>query len=93
MQMFPAQSTVELFPCPLQGEISTAIACDKQGRVKALSSIWPARFHPSNTEALALPGASVTVIGREGITLLVEPMVVPAPLLTNSHRCADVEVN
>lgn len=75
--------SVELFPTPEIATVDLTISYDRPGRVKYQSSYWPARFFDSNTDSncaieqsIALkPKEEVMVVGREGITLLVTPIV------------------
>gem|GEM_PF-4616990 len=52
---------------------SPAIAPNQPGRVKYKASYWSAKLYPSDRETSPLtPGQLVGVVGREGITLLVQ---------------------
>lgn len=64
---------IELFSEPGVGEVVKLIAPNRRGRIKFRASFWPARFYPE-TATQALPSDQVTVIGRDGITLLVVPL-------------------
>jgi membrane protein implicated in regulation of membrane protease activity len=71
--------SVELFPTQEIAIVDVTISCDRPGRIKYQSSYWPARFansHCDSQEMIALkPKEEVMVVGREGITLLVAPIV------------------
>lgn len=63
---------VELFSQPVEGIVEDAIAPNEPGRVKCQGTSWPARFYkPSQTTVS--PGASVVIVGIQGLTLLVIP--------------------
>jgi membrane protein implicated in regulation of membrane protease activity len=64
---------VELFAEPGVGEVVKMIAPNERGRIKFRASFWPARFY-TDSQTNALPSELVTVIGRDGITLLVTPI-------------------
>lgn len=70
--LFP--STVEMLPEPKRGTVEKAIAPNQRGRVKAMGSYWPAKFYRADSLDQLLPGQSVLVVAREGITLLVMPL-------------------
>ncbi|MEO0405970.1 MAG: NfeD family protein [Cyanobacteria bacterium P01_A01_bin.135] len=93
MRLFPYEPTVELFPQTLSGEVVEQIACAGKGRIYFQATHWNARFHPSNTTALALPGSHLNVIGREGTTLLVEPEIVEVEPSTLVIQSAKADVN
>ena len=70
---------IELFPTPEIAIVDVTISCDRPGRIKYQSSYWPARFlqpRGDSQEKITLkPKEEVMVVGREGITLLVAPIV------------------
>lgn len=70
---------IELFAQPGVGEVVKMIAPNGKGRVKFRASFWPARFYPES-QTHALPSSQVAVIGRDGITLLVTPIVSSAQI-------------
>ncbi|MCG8361720.1 MAG: NfeD family protein [Pseudanabaenales cyanobacterium] len=45
------------------------------GRVYFQATYWPARFYQSDCQLTVLPGDLVTIVGRQGLTLLVKPKV------------------
>jgi hypothetical protein len=53
------------------GEVEQAIATNKRGRVRFMATSWFARFNQPNGQIELLPGTTVRVIGRQGLTLLV----------------------
>lgn len=53
-------------------EVIEVISLRKPGRIYFEGSYWAARFQDSCLQNLALPGSFVKVIGRQGITLIVE---------------------
>lgn len=59
------------FGKPIMGIVAEAISPDKPGRVKCQATYWPAKFCQTNCQNTLEKSQSVTVVGREGITLLV----------------------
>jgi formylglycine-generating enzyme required for sulfatase activity len=55
------------------GEVVEAIAPNKRGRVKFGGSYWSAQLYPE-AQTQVLPSEQVSVVGRDGITLLVTPI-------------------
>lgn len=53
----------------------TVTACEPDGQVRLAGELWQARC-----EAGAGPGEAVRVLGREGLTLLVEPETTRKPV-------------
>ena len=53
-------------------EVIDEISLIKPGRIYFEGSYWFARFQVSSRHPLALPGSWVKVVGRQGITLIVE---------------------
>lgn len=81
--------TVKMFPQPLLGIVEQAIAYNQRGRVKFDGTYWPARFYNPDCQATVSPNQFVTVVAREGITLLVvpiDPVTVPEPHLEMLNR-------
>ncbi|PSN18788.1 hypothetical protein C7271_10725 [filamentous cyanobacterium CCP5] len=66
---------VELFNRPGKARVERPIQPDQQGRVFYGGTYWPARFYDSaefvNTEV----ASQLSVVGRQGITLLVAPLM------------------
>ena len=67
------QSTIEIFPEPIFGTVEQAIAPHRPGRVQCLGTSWPARFHAKSYSIILYPEMLVTIVGIQGITLLVLP--------------------
>lgn len=66
--------TVELFERLGTARVERAIAGNERGRVFYEGTYWPARFY--SADALQAEVSDwVTVVGRQGITLLVQPTV------------------
>jgi membrane protein implicated in regulation of membrane protease activity len=65
---------IELFAAPHEGIIDRPISPHQPGRVKAMGSIWNARFHQIDRQMVIAVGDRVLIVGRQGITLLVAPM-------------------
>ena len=71
--------TVELFKQPKAARVERTITTNLKGRVFFEGTYWPARVYETAEEIVsdyAMDVSSwVTVIGRQGLTLLVVPMV------------------
>ena len=65
---------ITLFPKPGKGIVEEIISKSQPGRVNFQATYWPARLYNPEQEVTLLPNTPVTVIGREGITLLVFPV-------------------
>lgn len=63
---------VQLFNEPVIGSVEQQITSHQAGRVACLGTSWPAQFYSPHTEFMLLPNEAVSVIGTQGITLLVE---------------------
>lgn len=64
-----------LFPTPLIGIVECAIAPNQTGRIKYKASYWSAKLYKGDRPTATLtPGQRVDVVGREGITLLVQSL-------------------
>ena len=62
------------FPEPVKAIVQEAITATKPGRVKFKASYWPAKLHQPQRGIKPVKlekDQAVSVIGREGITLLV----------------------
>jgi membrane protein implicated in regulation of membrane protease activity len=68
-QVIPEE--IVMFPTPFSAEVEEPISSHRSGRISCLASYWFAKlYHPQ--AGIEIPiGQTVTVIGREGITLLV----------------------
>ena len=62
-----------IFSTPIQGKVEQTITDNHSGRVKCLSSFWPAQLYEKDQVTTLFPGQIVNVVGRQGITLLVAP--------------------
>ncbi len=60
-----------MFPKPLPATVIESISCHQKGIVKFQGNYWHAKFYQNNAQIAILSGEPVTVIGREGNTLLV----------------------
>jgi membrane protein implicated in regulation of membrane protease activity len=70
---FSIKPAPELFPSPDTGIVDQAIAPNQPGRVKYQASYWPARLYQVTGSVQLQAQQAVQVVGREGITLLVQP--------------------
>ena len=52
------------------------ISLKKPGRIYFEGSYWAARLQDSRQQLLVLPGSFVKVVGRQGITLIVELLTI-----------------
>jgi membrane protein implicated in regulation of membrane protease activity len=68
------QKQIELFTAPIIGTIDRPITDELPGRVKALGTIWNARFYQLDGQIAIAAGDRVLVVGRQGITLLIQPL-------------------
>ncbi len=71
MSFFFTGEPIELFPQPLLGDVEQTITQSHPGRIKFQATTWPARFYEATCQAIAHPHDRVTIIGMQGITLLV----------------------
>jgi len=69
-----APEIIELFSQAAIGNVEETITLHLRGRVRFMATTWFARFYQPGSQTEALPGTSVKVIGREGLTLLVVPI-------------------
>ncbi|MBD0267142.1 NfeD family protein [Pseudanabaena sp. FACHB-2040] len=67
--------TVELFEKPGTARVERAIATDQRGRVYYEGTYWHARFYSLNQQVQVEVAERVTVIGRQGNALLVQPLL------------------
>ncbi|MGB3514984.1 MAG: NfeD family protein [Elainellaceae cyanobacterium] len=61
----------QLFTHPGRGTVVETITTSQRGRVRYLSSYWPARLHQETPFTQLTPEQTVVVLGREGMTLLI----------------------
>jgi len=78
--------SIELFPMPVFGKVEQPITSTQSGRVQAMASFWPAQFYDPNCQAILVPGHSVTIVGRQGIHLLVVPSGDRLPTISRSRH-------
>ncbi|MEO0533433.1 MAG: NfeD family protein [Cyanobacteria bacterium P01_A01_bin.123] len=67
------ETTVELFKKTGLGKVERTIAPNQKGRVFFEGTYWPARWHFPTEIGIAEVETWVTVLGRQGLTLLVQP--------------------
>ena len=65
---------VKLFSYPGSGKVEQTITLKIPGRVKFQGTYWPACLYHQDAQVTLFPEDTVTVIGRQGITLLVVPL-------------------
>jgi membrane protein implicated in regulation of membrane protease activity len=70
---FARQSAPELFSTPKVGVVDQIITLNQPGRIKYQASYWPARLYQVKGSIQLDSQQVVQVVGREGITLLVQP--------------------
>lgn len=68
-----APEEITRFPQPGIGKVEQTITPTQPGRVKFQATYWPARLYAPEYDVTLMPDETVTVIGRQGITLLVAP--------------------
>ena len=56
-------------------KVVRVITSEDAGRIRFQGTDWPAQFHCPDSQMSALPNTKVKVIGRRGLTLLVEPLL------------------
>lgn len=74
MSLTVAPETIEWFDCAKLSEVEQTITPHQRGRVRFMATSWFAQFYQPNGQTETLPGTSVRVIGRQGLTLLVMPV-------------------
>lgn len=70
--------TIELFEQPKTAKVDRVIETHQRGRVYYEGTYWHARFYSLNHQVQAEVASLVTVIGRQGLTLLVQPLLAAA---------------
>jgi membrane protein implicated in regulation of membrane protease activity len=72
--------TLELFDTPKPGRVERSITAQDKGRVFYEGTYWPAQLYPvvAGVNYALTPSSLVTVIGRQGLTLLVSPPIAAA---------------
>lgn len=76
---------VKLFPLAVYGIVEKTITATQTGRVRFQGSSWKARFYHPDYPA-AVSGESVKIVGRQGITLLVEPKDTAPPSIASADQ-------
>jgi membrane protein implicated in regulation of membrane protease activity len=71
--MFLTTETTELFSQKGTARVLRTITSEDAGRIRFRGTDWPARLNHSDSWVSVPPSAKVQVIGRRGLTLLVEP--------------------
>lgn len=66
--------SLELFPSAVTGLAVQPISLKVSGRVSYRASSWPARLYQVKKDCLVYSGQAVKIVGREGITLLIQPL-------------------
>lgn len=69
---------VELFNQPGKARVDRPIQPDQKGRVFYGGTYWPARFYDSAEFVNMEVASHLAVVGRQGVTLLVAPMIMAA---------------
>jgi len=67
-------STLTLSPSQCQGFVDQVVTPFRSGRVYFQATYWPARLSQTSTSKKLPPGAPVEIVGREGLTLLIQPI-------------------
>jgi membrane protein implicated in regulation of membrane protease activity len=70
---FSIRPAPEMFTTPEIGVVDKVIAPNQPGRIKYQASYWPARLYQVGGTIQLDSQQVVQVVGREGITLLVQP--------------------
>ncbi len=63
---------VQLFAEPVVGWVEQEISNSQPGRVACQGTSWPAQLYCPKGELVLLPNEAVSVVGSQGITLLVQ---------------------
>lgn len=66
---------IELFEQAEIGKAVNLITAERPGRVEFAYTRWRARFYYPNTQSMVGPNTLVSVVGRQGNTLLVLPFL------------------
>lgn len=76
-----------LFKDQDSGIVSTPITSTQSGRIKYQAVSWRASLYKTRTQISLQPGQTVKVIGRQGLTLLVQPDLKESqPCLATRHH-------
>lgn len=71
--MLFSRTKTQIFADAIEGIVEETISPRQPGRVKCDGTYWPAKLHRPNGQPAIRPGTRVSVVGIEGITLLVCP--------------------
>ena len=66
---------IELFATPVEGVIVRPADASRPSRVRTMGTTWNARFYQFENEISIASGDRVLVVGRQGITLLIVPLM------------------
>ena len=68
--------TTEWFSCPQLGKVEQTITPSQQGRIRFMATFWFARLYRPNAhnQIELLPGTTVKILGRQGLTLIIVPL-------------------
>ncbi|MBE7384747.1 MAG: NfeD family protein [Leptolyngbya sp. SIO1E4] len=72
--MFLIPEITEISSSAEIAKVLRVITSEDAGRIRFQGTDWPARFHHPDSQMSAPPSAMVRVVGRQGLTLLVEPL-------------------
>lgn len=72
-----ATSSVEIFSQPGLGFVERTITPTQLGQIKFQGVFWRAQLYDQSKDAVLQPASPVMVLGRKGITLLVETITEP----------------
>ena len=79
------EKMVEHFEQPGFGKVERVIAPNQPGRVFFEGTYWSARWHRPTEISIAEVESWVTVLGRQGLTLLVQPNASTIPMPSPSQ--------
>jgi membrane protein implicated in regulation of membrane protease activity len=73
MRTLFSPSSSKMFPQPVRGTAIGEINHTQSGQVKYQGTFWTATLYESDCQLTIQPGEPVTIIGIQGINLLVVP--------------------
>lgn len=71
---FLTHKTVEFFPEILEGRLTQPLTNSGKSRCQMQGVSWQAKLYQFNRPLYLLPGATVKILGRENLCLLVQPI-------------------
>lgn len=71
------QPAPDFFPFQGSGTVDRTVQSQNPGRVYFQATYWPTRLANSNSPQPLPPGSCVQVLGRDGLTLFVQPVNSP----------------